>query len=664
MTRFDLIDQLKRADLSALHKLRITFDYIRPRNLQDSARLQERLNTLIYELGRNPQAKKELNAAFVHVLSRSTYVSLLSNTGINGHATFFGESWKHIGHTLLPPARNHQDLADVLAYVFHHRKDHLWLRHVRPSQWLELFDIALDTQGEALRAYIRQEMGHAVILLSHRITGIGLEPVLTSKMPEVDNLESPFLLQNKEAIFYFTHVYPNLTHADLAKGMLHGEVVEMLQRCQQLLNRLRQQKDTYGLTLDLLFLIRRLEQCVTRTERLIGLLHKAQPANAYLGFWELVLEIVPYVHPRNNLGRLFSENVAIFTNQIVEHSGCTGEKYITVTAAQYWQMFRSATIGGIIVAFLCVLKQGIKSLKTAPFVEALGFSLNYAAGFIAIHLFHGKLATKQPAMTASRIAAALESTLHGKTTEVPLPVLLARVARSQIASFLGNVALSFPMALLLGWAIYGVTGSHFLDTATAKYQLSSNNPLESLSILYASIAGVFLFLAGLVSGYFDNFVVYYKIPERLEQWRLLQYLSEGKRKRVVRYINYNLGALASNFFLGFCLGMAAFIGFILGIPFDIRHITFAAGNIGLAVAGLEWQLTGYEVLMAITGVFIIGVFNFLASFSLSFIVALSARRVSLRQTVGLLQGSLGYWLAHPLHFLFPPKKENLHPTKV
>ncbi|MBX3101403.1 MAG: hypothetical protein KF690_02740 [Bacteroidetes bacterium] len=658
MTRFDLIDQLKRGDVPAMHKLRLTFDYLRPRKLQETEAFTQRLNALIYELGRNPKAKKELSSSFEFVLTQTTYVSLLSNTGINGHATFWGESWRQIGHAILAPARNNNDLADVLAYIFPQRTDYQWLAWIRPVQWLELFEDALVHRGEVLAGHIRNEMSHAVILLSHRITGIGLEPVLTTKMPEADNLESPFLLQNKEAIFYFTHVYPSLTREDLARGLLHADVLDSLRHCQQLLDQLRKQKDRYGLTLDLLFLIRRLEQCVERSERMINLLHKTHIESAYLGFWEMILEIIPYVHPRNNLRRLLAENVSIFTNQIVEHSGRTGEKYITTTRKQYWSMFRAATIGGVVVAFLCIIKQAIKSMKAAPFMEALAFSFNYALGFIAIHLFHGKLATKQPAMTASRIAGAIEGTLHGKPSEVPLPTLIARVSRSQIASFLGNVALSFPMAYLLAMLIYWITGEHYLTPEAAHYNLHSNNPIESLSILYATIAGVFLFLAGLVSGYFDNFVVYYKIPERLMEFPLLKFLRPARREKLVKYINYNLGALASNFFLGFCLGMAAFIGFIFGIPFDIRHITFVAGSIGMAVAGLDWQLSTYEWVMAFAGVFLVGVFNFLGSFSLSFMVALRARDVTFRQSLLLFTGLLSHFARYPSRFFWPPRHED------
>jgi site-specific recombinase len=45
--------------------------------------------------------------------------------------------------------------------------------------------------------------------------------------------------------------------------------------------------------------------------------------------------------------------------------------------------------------------------------------------------------------------------------------------------------------------------------------LDSNNPLTSGAVIYAAIAGVCLFLAGLIAGFHDNLSAYNKIPERI-----------------------------------------------------------------------------------------------------------------------------------------------------
>ena len=47
-----------------------------------------------------------------------------------------------------------------------------------------------------------------------------------------------------------------------------------------------------------------------------------------------------------------------------------------------------------------------------------------------------------------------------------------------------------------------------------------------------------------------------------------------------------LGAVIGNISLGFMLGMSSIVNSILGIPFDVRHITISAGNVSVALYGL------------------------------------------------------------------------------
>jgi len=40
-------------------------------------------------------------------------------------------------------------------------------------------------------------------------------------------------------------------------------------------------------------------------------------------------------------------------------------------------------------------------------------------------------------------------------------------------------------------------------------------------------------------------------------------------------VEHNYGALAGNFFLGILLGVTGYIGYLLSLPPDIRHVAFA-----------------------------------------------------------------------------------------
>ena len=81
------------------------------------------------------------------------------------------------------------------------------------------------------------------------------------------------------------------------------------------------------------------------------------------------------------------------------------------------------------------------------------------------------------------------------------------------------------------------------------------------------------------------------------------------------------------FVLGFMLGSAGAFGKIMGIPFDIRHIAFGSSHAALALWHSSALVTWQSALILMVAVSIIGLVNFLVSFSLTLGVAVNARRL-------------------------------------
>ncbi len=105
------------------------------------------------------------------------------------------------------------------------------------------------------------------------------------------------------------------------------------------------------------------------------------------------------------------------------------------------------------------------------------------------------------------------------------------------------------------------------------------------------------------------------------------------------------------------LGFAAFFGYIFGIPFDIRHITIAAGNFAIGLYGLGTEAMLSDVIWSVVGVFLIGFFNFLVSFFLAFYVAVRSRGIKLRQYPSIIKYLNRMIKKYPLDFIRPPKNE-------
>lgn len=80
-------------------------------------------------------------------------------------------------------------------------------------------------------------------------------------------------------------------------------------------------------------------------------------------------------------------------------------------------MFLSAAGAGIIIAIMALIKINITqagfSIETLTFLS----SLNYGLGFVFIHILGFTVATKQPAMTASKLAQEIEQDENNKANQ-------------------------------------------------------------------------------------------------------------------------------------------------------------------------------------------------------------------------------------------------------
>jgi len=320
-------------------------------------------------------------------------------------------------------------------------------------------------------------------------------------------------------------------------------------------------------------------------------------------------------------------------------------------------MARSAMIGGFVISFMACLKIVLAKAEMPPLTGAIAFCLNYGLGFCLIHILHGTVATKQPAMTANAIAASI-SEAGGKLRNIEaLTNLIARTCRSQIIAILGNVGIAIPLSALIAFAVLAISGEHFTSPEKSQHLLAEQSLIHSGALFYAAIAGACLFISGLISGYYDNYAAYNRIPERILQlgWPK-RLLGEARMRRVAAYIGDNLGALAGNLLFGFLLGGTTLFGLLVGLPIDIRHVAFSSAFIGIACVGLDLAPGLWLFFWAALGVAAIGFMNLTVSFALALNVALRSREVSDAQWKTLARSVVAHLFRQPRDFFLPPGK--------
>lgn len=627
---------------------------IRPEKPHQSDLAATAIQALCYLLGNDPEKAQMLREAVLKLLSEHKPISLFLISRHSVFTGFFSEMRRRISHKILPDAIDPSYLIDLFALFFTKTTDEEWVDAVPDVVWEQLIQaLRFDLADAKVTAECQENLYEAAQVLSYRIAALGLEPELLRNYPELEQHTSPFVTQQNELAAILA------TRAEGKSDIDIKHILVLLDQCKAIIAKIRRNSAMTGTSINLTQLLQRMLQQVARLEELLTILnrfHLKQSADTEIV--KLFKALVYSECHKNDLHAHWRENMEVMAVRVTENASRTGEHYITENRSEYFALARSAMGAGVIIACMAMIKIALAKYHFAPLTEGILFSLNYGLGFILIHILHFTVATKQPAMTAAAIAATIDSAADSKSKDMSqLVAMIANTTRSQLVAILGNVVIAIPMAILLAWSYLYITGHAFIDADKAHSLLADIDPLHSGSVFYAGIAGVCLFLSGLIAGYHDNLAVYNKIPQRLRAVKILQKILGVQRlERIANYIANNLGALAGNFYFGCLLGGMSALGILLGLPFDIRHISFSSAFVGFASFTLDFNLSWQVVAYCALGLGLIAFTNLAVSFSLALYVAMRSRKVRFHQWRLFIKNLASRINQHPGEFILPPKK--------
>ena len=637
-------------------------DGLRPGAGEDEQAAVQRLDALTERLQASPELARALARHLLGLFRDRRARHLLSETGVILETGFFAGLVNRLGRRFLPRVPDAQLWLDILGELFHQRTDVRWVAAAGEARLSRLIGIVVqagEDQPEAQSgvAQLRAEALEALRLLTHRLAALGIEPMLMRYYAPPRELDSPFMAQAAELLAWCQaaqSAQQPLCEVD-PSTFLHVGV--LLDQCDQVLLRVRRMAHEQGTSVALTHLILQAGESVGRIRLLLAILCAPAEAPPHEATARLLSRLVEGECARDSIADLFTRSTDLLALQVTENASRTGEHYVTTDRREYWSMARSAMGAGAIVGAMALAKILIAHLHLPPFWEALGFSLNYAAGFVLIHLLHFTVATKQPAMTAARIAAVISEDRDRRRSFEGLAALTAQISRTQLIAIVGNVVLAFPVALLIAMAWVQVTGGAVTDPAKSAKLLADVHPWHSAALPHAAIAGVCLYLSGIISGFYDNRCVYSGIPERLARLSWLQrLLGERRCLALAAYVEHNLGAIAGNIAFGFMLGFVGFFGQILGMPLDIRHVTFSAANIAYALVGTDFAVDPGYLAVCVAGVMLVALTNLSVSFALAFNTAVKARRLRLNGGRDFARTLWAQFRSTPRLFFLPPRQ--------
>ena len=622
------------------------------------------LQEAISFLKENYSCRKQLSIYLKEILKDKKFNKILSDAAILQDVDFIFEVKKRIFAKFLPYQPQKDTLEYVLNQVFYLANDGIWINKIPLNQLVELYDllkfksIYVSTEPNS----VLSELFVAMHLITQRISGRAMETDVIKMVPEFDYIESPFSAFENELFLIKDRIRSSNTHYITSDDLSYAQLLVLHKQCEEFVEKAFDNISKYGISLRVNQNLLKIRQQLKRLKFLISLLVVDKEKDKKENGIVLASRLIKFNCYKNNVRKFIGESTQLISYEITQHTAKTGENYITEGRNEYFKMFRTALGGGFIVGILCIVKMLLSKAEASYFGHAFLYSMNYAIGFIAIYLLGFTLATKQPAMTASALIKALEDGVlkQGRDAEKykAFAILFARVFRSQFIAFVGNVIMAFPVSLLGIWLI-----DYFLhyNIAATKWEslLVDLSPIHSLAIFHAAIAGIFLFLSGIITGSVANRDKHNQVYFRIAEHPFLKRnLGKTRTLKLAKVYEKRWAGIISNFWFGVFMGSTASIGLFLGLNLDIRHISFASGNLALGLYGANYTVSNSMLLWGIFGIGIIGLVNFIVSFSLSMGLAFRSRAISLYELRFVAISIWNHFKSSPVSFFFPTEKKD------
>jgi len=614
---------------------------------------KEDFSVVLDYLENSPEITENFAYYIRNLFSEKPFNLSLTEANILSENAFYPEFKKRLLNKILPPVENENTvwyLVDNVSVM--PKKDLQYLRNIHEDDFDAFFRL-LKISDFIKSPFVKNELLFSVNILVWRVIGSAMDVEVVNMVPNYRNFDNPFLALQNEIDELNDSFRKDKNFQLSSKNVLYKQIKIYLEHCQEFVDTAFKNSDIYGISSKINQALLKMRQQLQRISDVLWLLVIDSERDYLVKSKQLVFNVLDYKSHKNNLKELVDDSSRLMSHLITNHTAETGKHYITSNLKDYMQMFWKAVGGGVIVGALCVLKMLYGGVPGSEFSHALLYAFNYAMGFIMIYLMSFTLATKQPAMTAATMAKVLSEGKNTRKNYKEFAHLVSKLFRSQFIAFIGNVLLSFPVALAI---IYGLDVLFNANMAAEKSDklLRDLNPFESKAILHASIAGVYLFISGIIAGNIGNNSVYFRIPKRIaKNAMIINLFGKGFAIKLSEYYAQNWAGIVSNFWFGVFLGVTAPVGKFLGLDLDIRHITFAAGNFALGLYGKEFSVTTSVFLISFVTVFLIGFFNFAVSFGLSMFLAFRSRKITFVEVKKIVAEICRYFLKNPLKFFFP-----------
>jgi site-specific recombinase len=620
-------DELLRFEFGSARE-RATWVYGLLRTIMDVpiSRRTERLAQLTASIDAHPH-RDEIRAAFREFWSHHSYVRVISEAGLPDEIFLVRELIARAVKPFLPEDEVRGDLYVLLNSLGLRATDAMWLSSL-PDElvtwWSDIFRLSTSSMLASCK------------ILAIRAASIALSRDVLILTSDEDITNSPFF-----------HL-PSLVESVVLRPEDFPRWEAQREACVAQMRAINDRLEKEGTSAGLIFRLRLLRSFLWRIDQVLSLRRPGADPRKF------AVSLIQGFASQRRILKVVGITFRRLARSLVEKTGRVGVHYIARNAAHWRRMGAGAIMAGVITCGTALVKYSISAKIQAPFLVALGHSLNYAISFLLMQAGGFLLSSKMPAATAATLVDAMEDPAKDHMAS------LRAISQTQTIVTLGNLLGAIPgsMAIDRLWRL--VLHHPFLTQAEAEHGVHMVIPHQSGTIAFAIATGILLWVSSLATGWTANYIAITKMETAItNSLRVRHRLGLQRAAHLAEWVKHHAPGSIGYIVLGFLLGTVPILVSLFGIPLEVRHVTLSAASLGYALDGL-WIYGGLdrkEIILSLLGILTIGVLNIGTSFVMSFLLAVRARDVGSDRARTFLKDVVRELATSPSSFLLPSRHQ-------
>ena len=437
----------------------------------------QNLAALIEYLEHDEPMRARFQESFARMLQELRSLSLFAEAGIPYDHSLMAEITQRVAGRLVPSAREDTDTSKLLIALYSSEREVHRFLQTPDELYRRLVAVLAPPDAPGVWSHQRTDLQDALRLLASRVSGRGLEPEMRDRSSPLPISESPFYRIGAATDALIAASDESNVLACLSKW------TETASRCRWEMVQVHRHMESAGVSVELIFDLKKIEACLNRMEMIVEVLVASTPAHQVMASRTLMFHLMEGRIADRSLRLLLRDNLNLIARKMVERTGRSGEHYIAHDRAEYWHMWRAALGGGLLTVITAAFKLRIVDAHLPPFAEGFLAGTNYAVSFVLLQILGLVLATKQPAATAATFAGIIRDN-KGVERSSKLTDFVAHITSTQLAAAIGNVSAVTVGAIAFEWLWTKVFGGSYLPPESATHVYETLHPFASGTAVY------------------------------------------------------------------------------------------------------------------------------------------------------------------------------------